>query len=76
MDLEGSFCRLPLPEDDCAYNDDEAGEDCHDETLQLPGFFLQLLFLNADRDISRAGGKYFSTQRDYEFCESIFSPFE
>ena len=36
LDLEGSFCRLPLPEDDCAYDDDEAGEDCHDETMQLP----------------------------------------
>ena len=46
MDLEDSFCRPPLPEDDCAYNDDEAGEDCHDETLQLPGFFsLILLFI-------------------------------
>ena len=56
------------------YNDEEAGEDCHDETLQLPGFFLQLLFLNAD--ISRAGGKYSLTQQDYEFCESIFTPCE
>ena len=38
MDLEDSFCRLPLPEEDCTYNDDEAGEDCHDETLYLPIF--------------------------------------
>ena len=69
MDLEGSFCRLPLPEDDCSYNEDESGEDCHDETLQL-------LFLNDDRNISTAGEKCFLTQRDHEFCESIFAPCE
>ena len=71
MDLEGSFCRLPLPEDDCAYNEDESGEaeDCHDETLQL-------LFLNDDRNISTDGEKCFLTQRGHEFCESIFAPCE
>ena len=59
------------------YNDEEAGEDCHDETLQLPGFFLQLLFLNADLGISAEQEQStFLTQRDYEFCESIFAPCE
>ena len=42
LDSEDSFCRLPLPEDDCSYDDEEAGEECHDETLQSPGFFSSI----------------------------------